>query len=188
MTRDSQSDTLRRLQQRATVNSVVLNEDTGAIRFLHGRLSQESREEPTHIVDGFLQDYGDLFGISSRREYDILLVKEDSVSNRHVRVERTLLGLRVYPSHLSFWIDSTGVIRRIKAHWSALAEIRPQQPRIDLSQALDAVSSSSQRRPSSSSKGVSRARPVVAQSSSVRSSPRTGSRPCGTRSLAQNSK
>jgi Zn-dependent metalloprotease len=105
-------------------------------RFVHGRLSPAAQLAPTAIVERFLARHGAIYGLNKTREYPLVSLKQDSSGNRHVDIERTAGEHRIYPTRMSFWIDATGVIRRIKAHWPLVR--RPRRPKgtIDIERAL----------------------------------------------------
>jgi Zn-dependent metalloprotease len=136
---ESQSRALARLEEEAQVDRGTWDELAGTPRFLRGKLLAEVGEDPQEIVQEFLQRYGDLFGIKSKDEYEILSIKQDTLGNQHVRVSRVQGSYRVYPSRLSFWIDPGSVLIRVKAHWPAVPDIRDQTPTVELDQAQEAA-------------------------------------------------
>ena len=139
---------LERLASAAQVEAVAWDEEADSPRLLGGSLSDSSGREPEEIIRGFLESSGDLYGFASKGEWRIHRIKTDSVSNRHVTISRMHDSIRVYPSLLIFWLDATGVIRRVKGNWPANVEWRRPEQIGGLQELLDRAGLPRKRAPS----------------------------------------
>jgi bacillolysin/thermolysin len=132
----AQTAALDQLRATEVVDRVIWPSTSDSPRFLYGRLSHASKRSPEEIVDRFLTRYGAIYGLEQSREYRIILVKHDTARNRHVEVERIFGDIRVYPTRMSFWIDATGTITRVKALWPLVAKPERVMPKVDSLRAL----------------------------------------------------
>ncbi len=137
----AQKEALERLRADQKVNRVLWPRDADSPRFLYGQLSRPANLKPESIVDRFLARYGAIYGIGRNKEHRVVRIKQDSAGNRHVDIERVAGGIRVYPTRMSFWIDATGSIKRIKAHWPSVPPAAVTKPRINAQRALRAAAS-----------------------------------------------
>lgn len=143
-----QTQALAHLRERQTIDRILWPDGADSPRFVYGQLSPVSRLSPQRIVDAFLARHGAIYGLAragAAREYRLLFVRQDGAGNRHVELERTAGEYRIAPSRMSVWIDATGVIRRIKAHWPLVSS--PKQPKVavDAERALIAAAAARKR-------------------------------------------
>ncbi len=134
-----QQQALSALRDRFQVDRVIWPDDADCPRFLYGRLSPATQQAPGVIVERFLARHGSMYGLGKTREHRVIVVKEDTARNRHVEIERTAGPYRIAPTRMSFWIDATGVIRRIKAHWPLVPEPKRTKIKFDAERALRAA-------------------------------------------------
>lgn len=134
-----QQEALSTLRSRYQVDRTIWPGDADCPRFLYGRLSPATQLAPEVIVERFLSRHGAIYGLGKAREHRVIIIKQDTAGNRHVEIERTAGQYRIAPTRMSFWIDATGAIRRIKAHWPLVPKPQRVRVKIDADQALEAA-------------------------------------------------
>lgn len=130
---------LQKLQKQAQVDKVIWPESEDVPTYVYGRLTPAAEKEPEDLVLDFLEQHGAIYGITASSEYRLSSVRRDTRGNTQIRVERVFAKRRIYPSRLSFWVDPSGVVIRIKARWPGLPKLRAKKPTISAEKAVASV-------------------------------------------------
>jgi len=139
MTRKERQTALNGLSKAAPVDRIIWPDDEDSPSYIYGRLLTSGQDKPENLVRTFFKKHGTIYGVRSQSEYRVAKVKQDTLGNRNIWVERLYRGLRVYPSGCTFWVDPSGVLKRVQAKWPELPKISAVKPKITASDAVKSI-------------------------------------------------
>lgn len=126
-----QQQAVERLKSIDAGNDFFFNEETGAAKFIKGRLSKSSDKEPAVIARGFLDEYAGLLDLQDGLDesLEVSHIETDRQGFSHVYFAQSINGIPVFEGATQVHIDAGGAVVAYKDHRLARVDIS-LEPRI----------------------------------------------------------
>ncbi len=107
-----QKKAVERLQHIDAANAVYCNSATGAAKFIRGRLSEASDNDPESIARAFLEANAGLLDLQSglHETLDVSQIETDAQGFTHISFAQSLNGIAVFEGSTQVHIDAQGVV------------------------------------------------------------------------------
>jgi len=132
-----QKKAVERLQSLDAANVFYFNEATGAAKFIRGRLSEASANEPKNIARAFLEDNAGLLDLQPGLHETLAVshIETDRQGFTHLSFAQSLNGIPVFEGSTQVHIDARGVVIAYKDNRIAALNI-VIDPEMDLKLAI----------------------------------------------------
>ncbi len=121
-------------------NDFFWDENSGAAKFIKGRLSEPSNDEPEKIAKAFLQDNSELLDIQENltESLEVSHIEKDKQGFSHVYFAQSLSGIPVFEGSTQVHINPDGEVIAYKDYRLAALDVA-LEPRITEKEAFEVV-------------------------------------------------
>ena len=137
---DNQKRTIEKLKAIDSGNDFFWNDKTGTAKFIKGKLSKPSNDEPEKIARAFLEDNAGLLDIQEglNESLEVSIIERDKQGFSHVYFAQSLDGIPVFEGSTQVHINPAGEVVAYKDYRLAAVDIA-LEPRIAEQDALEIV-------------------------------------------------
>ena len=137
---DRQKQTFEKLKGIDSGNDFFWDENSGSAKFIKGRLSQPSNDEPETIARAFLEDNSGLLDVQEdlTESLEVSHIEKDKQGFSHVYLAQSLYGIPVFESSTQVHINPDGEVIAYKDYRLAALDVS-LEPRIPEQDAFETV-------------------------------------------------
>jgi bacillolysin len=137
---ERQKQTVEKLKGIDSGNDFFWDDKTGSAKFIKGRLSKPSKDEPETIARAFLEDNIGLLDVQEDliESLEVSQIEKDKQGFSHIYFAQTLNGIPVYEGSTQVHINPAGEVVAYKDYRLAVLDV-PLEPRIADQDALEIV-------------------------------------------------
>ena len=137
---DRQKRTIEKLKDIDSGNELFWDEDSGIAKFVKGRLSKPSNDQPETIARTFLQDNSGLLDVQEDliESLEVSHIDKDKHGFSHIYFAQSLKGIPVFEGSTQVHINPAGEVIAYKDYRLAALDVS-LEPRISEQDALEAV-------------------------------------------------
>jgi len=137
---DRQKRTVEKLKAIDSGNDFFWDENSGSAKFIKGRLSKPSQDEPETIAKAFLEDNAGLLDVQEdlNESLEVSHIEKDKQGFSHVYLAQSLNGIPVFEGSTQVHINPDGEVIAYKDYRLAVLDLS-LEPRIAEQQALETV-------------------------------------------------
>lgn len=137
---DKQKRTIEKLKDMGPANDFFWDEETGITKFIKGKLSKPSNDEPEKIARTFLKDNSGLLDLQEglNESLEVSHIEKDKQGFSHIYFAQSLNGIPVFEGSTQVHINPEGEVIAYKDYRLAVLDVS-YEPRITEQDAIKTV-------------------------------------------------